>query len=69
MNKVFKCANMGFECEWIATAKTENELMALIKDHASKCHNLKNITKDIVAKIQVGNQRSMNMISSDRGLQ
>ncbi len=52
MNKVFKCADMGFKCEWIATAKTENELMVLIKDHAAKCHDLKNITKDIATKVK-----------------
>lgn len=52
MNKVFKCADMGFKCEWIRIAKTENELMALIKNHADKCHNLKKITKDIATKIK-----------------
>ncbi len=52
MNKVFKCTDMGFECEWVATAKTESELMVLIKDHAAKCHDLKNITKDIATKVK-----------------
>ena len=52
MNKVFKCADMGFKCDWIAAAKTENELMVLIKDHAAKCHDLKNITKDIATKVK-----------------
>ena len=50
--KVFKCADMGFNCEWIGTAKTENELMVLIKNHADKCHNLKEITKDITTKVK-----------------
>ena len=52
MNKVFKCVDMGFECEWIATTKTESELMVLIKDHAAKCHDLKNITKEIATKVK-----------------
>ncbi|MFZ0184121.1 MAG: DUF1059 domain-containing protein [Nitrosotalea sp.] len=52
MNKVFKCADMGFKCAWVGTAKTENELMTLIKDHASKCHDLKEITKDIATKVK-----------------
>ena len=52
MSKVFKCADMGFKCEWTATAKTEDELMILIKDHAAKCHDLKNITKDIATKVK-----------------
>ncbi|MGI0018478.1 MAG: DUF1059 domain-containing protein [Nitrosotalea sp.] len=50
MNKVFNCADMGFE--WVDTAKTESELMVLIKDHAAKCHDLKNITKDIATKVK-----------------
>jgi predicted small metal-binding protein len=52
MNKVLKCANMGFKCAWVATAKTENELMILIKDHANKCSNLKEITKYMTAKVK-----------------
>ncbi len=52
MNKVFKCADMGFKCEWVGTAKTENELMILIKNHADKCHNLKKITEEIATKVK-----------------
>ncbi|HEX5358352.1 MAG TPA: DUF1059 domain-containing protein [Candidatus Nitrosotalea sp.] len=52
MNKIFKCADISFKCDWVAKAKTENEFIVLIKDHTAKCHDLKEITKDIDVKVK-----------------
>ncbi len=50
--KVFRCADLGFKCDWIARTKTEDELMKLIKEHAKKCHHLNEISKEIVEKVR-----------------
>ncbi len=50
--KVFKCADLGFKCDWIAKAKNENELLKLIKEHAKKCHDLNEISKEIAEKVK-----------------
>ncbi len=50
--KVFKCADLGFKCDWVAKAQNENELMKLIKDHAKKCHHLNEISKETIEKVK-----------------
>lgn len=52
MTKTFRCADLGFKCDWVAKAQNENELMKLIKEHANKCHGLKEISKDIAEKVK-----------------
>ena len=52
MTKIFRCADLGFKCDWVAKTQTENELMKLIKEHANKCHGLKEISKDIAEKVK-----------------
>jgi len=52
MTKIFRCADLGFKCDWVAKAQNENELMKLIKEHANKCHGLKEISKDIAEKVK-----------------
>jgi len=37
----FKCKDLGMNCKFEATAKTESELMREITEHASKVHNMK----------------------------
>lgn len=48
----YKCADVGMSCEWGATAKTENELMQKIADHAAKVHNMKPIPPDVMEKVK-----------------
>lgn len=50
--KVFKCADLGFKCDWVARAEKEDDLMKLIKDHAKKCHDLSEITSDVAQKVR-----------------
>jgi len=37
----FKCKDIGMACPFEATAKTEDELMKKIADHAAAAHNMK----------------------------
>jgi len=37
----FKCKDLGMKCDFEATAKTEEELMKKITEHATKVHNMK----------------------------
>lgn len=52
MTKVFRCADLGFKCDWVAKAQNENELMKSIKEHARKCHDLNEISKEIAEKVK-----------------
>jgi predicted small metal-binding protein len=39
-------------CPFEATAKTEDELMKKISEHAGKVHNMKTISPDMMTKIK-----------------
>jgi predicted small metal-binding protein len=48
----FKCKDLGMNCPFEATAKTEDELMKKISEHAGKVHNMKTISPDMMTKIK-----------------
>ena len=52
MKKVIRCRDVGFDCEGVIKANTENEALALAAEHAKKVHGLKDVTPEIVAKIK-----------------
>ncbi len=48
----FKCADIGMACNFEAKAKTKDELMKKISEHASAVHNIKSVPPDLAGKIQ-----------------
>jgi|GEM_PF-6922929 len=48
----FQMCLHGIRLRMDCNAKTENEIMILMKDHTNKCHNLKKITKTLQAKLR-----------------
>jgi predicted small metal-binding protein len=48
----FACKDVGMTDDWKATAKTEDELVKKIKEHAGKAHNMKNITPEMMDMIK-----------------
>jgi len=48
----FKCKDIGMNCSFEATAKTEDELMKKITEHAGRAHNMKTISSDTMGKIK-----------------
>jgi predicted small metal-binding protein len=52
MEKVIRCRDVGFDCNGVIKAKTEDEALKLAAEHAMKVHGLKEITPEIVAKVK-----------------
>jgi predicted small metal-binding protein len=52
MEKVIHCRDVGFDCNGVIKAKTEEEALKLAAEHAMKVHGLKEITPAIVAKVK-----------------
>jgi len=48
----FRCKDLGMDCRFEATAKTEDELMKKIVEHARKVHNMKTISPDMMKKVK-----------------
>ncbi len=52
MEKVIHCRDVGFDCNGVIKAKTEEEALKLAAEHAIKVHGIKEITPEIVAKVK-----------------
>jgi len=52
MEKVIRCRDVGFDCNGVIKADTEEKALALAAEHAKTVHGVKDITPDIVEKIR-----------------
>ena len=46
MKKILKCRDVGVDCDFEASGKTEEEVLKKATEHARKDHNIKRVTKD-----------------------
>jgi predicted small metal-binding protein len=47
----FKCKDIGMECGFETKAKTKEDLMPKIVEHAKSAHNITEITPDLKTKV------------------
>ena len=52
MTKSISCSDAGSDCEWSATAETEEELLGKVTEHAKIDHKDLEITPELVEKIK-----------------
>jgi predicted small metal-binding protein len=52
MTKIIRCRDVGFDCNGVIKAKTEEEALALTAAHAKTVHGLKEITPDVLKKVK-----------------
>ena len=52
MTKVLRCSDVGFECEAVIRAETEEEVLKKAAEHAQSVHNLKEISDEVVEKVR-----------------
>ena len=46
MKKILKCRDVGVDCNFEASGKTEQEVLKKAAEHARKDHGIKRVTKD-----------------------
>ena len=51
MTKSIKCSDVGIDCDWTASAETQEELMVKIKAHAKE-HGFDDVPPELADKIQ-----------------
>jgi len=56
MTKVLRCSDVGFECEAVIRAETEEEVLKKAAEHAQSVHNLKEISDEVVDKVRAAIQ-------------
>ena len=50
--KVLRCRDVGFDCDGVIRAETEEEILQQAAEHAKTVHNLSEISEEAVAKIR-----------------
>jgi predicted small metal-binding protein len=52
MAKVVRCRDVGFDCESVVRAETEEEVLKQVAAHAKTVHNLQTVSEEVVAKVR-----------------
>jgi predicted small metal-binding protein len=52
MTKELNCSDVGFECDAVVRADTEEEVMAQVATHAREVHGLQQIDDETAAKVR-----------------
>jgi predicted small metal-binding protein len=46
------CRDVGFDCDGIVRAETEDDLLQQVAEHAQTAHGLEKVTEEIVTKVK-----------------
>lgn len=52
MSKVLNCRDVGFDCEGVIRADSEDEVMRQAAEHARDAHGLDQITPEVAEQIR-----------------
>jgi predicted small metal-binding protein len=52
MTKVVHCRDVGFDCDGVVRAETEEEALAQVAAHAKTVHGLETVTEEVVEKVR-----------------
>ena len=52
MAKVIHCREVGFDCDGVIRAETEEEALKMAAEHAKTVHGLKEVTPEVVKKVK-----------------
>jgi predicted small metal-binding protein len=52
MAKVVCCRDVGFDCDGVVRAETEEEVLKQVAAHAKTVHNLEKVSKEVIEKVR-----------------
>ncbi len=52
MAKVVRCRDVGFDCDGVARADTEEEVLEEVAAHARTVHNLETVSEEVIEKVR-----------------
>ena len=56
MTKVLKCKDVGFDCEGVIRAETEEQVLKLVAEHAKEVHGIQEVSPEVVEKVRTAMQ-------------
>ena len=48
------CRDIGVECDFVATGKTDDEVMRACAEHGKKAHNMAELPPELAQKVKAG---------------
>jgi predicted small metal-binding protein len=52
MAKVVRCRDVGFDCDGMVRAETEEEALKQVAAHAKTVHNMETVSEEVVKKVR-----------------
>lgn len=52
MAKVLRCRDVGLDCDFVARAETEEEILSKAAEHGQAVHDMKEFPEEVVAKVR-----------------
>ena len=52
MTKMYRCRDIGVDCDGVIKAENEEELMRKVAEHAKTVHGMSEISPDLAAKVK-----------------
>ncbi len=52
MAKVVRCRDVGFDCEGVVRAETEEQVLEQVAAHAKAVHNIETVPPEVVEKVR-----------------
>ncbi|MEE9324608.1 MAG: DUF1059 domain-containing protein [Dehalococcoidia bacterium] len=52
MAKVLRCRDVGMDCDFVARAETEEEILSKAAEHGQAVHDMKEFPEEVVAKVR-----------------
>lgn len=52
MAKTLSCRDVGADCDFVARANSEEEIMAQVSEHARTAHKMSDIPPEVVEKVR-----------------
>jgi predicted small metal-binding protein len=51
MSKVVNCRDLGFDCEGVVRAETDEEALEMVAQHAKEVHGMQDVPPEVVEKV------------------
>ena len=52
MAKVVRCRDVGFDCDGVVRAETEEEALKQVAAHAKTVHNVETVSAEVIEKVK-----------------
>ncbi len=52
MQKLFRCRDIGNNCDYQVSGKSEEEVLQRVSEHAKRAHNMTEMSKELADKVR-----------------